>query len=141
MAGRPTIYTEELAATICERIANGESVRNICRDQLMPNRSTVNLWLTNNESFLDQYVKAKTVQADDAFDEIRALARTALDNPSLAHAVKVVIDADKWCLSKMLPKKYGDKTSIEHSGGIGLRGLTDEELDKRIAALESSTKN
>lgn len=118
MAGRPTIYTEELAATICERIANGESVRNICRDQSMPNRSTVNLWLTNNESFLDQYVKAKTVQADDAFDEIRDLARSALVNPAIAQAVKVVIDADKWCLSKMLPKKYGDKTSIEHSGGV-----------------------
>ena len=39
--GRPSIYNQELAATICERLIYGEGLRAICRDDAMPNISTV----------------------------------------------------------------------------------------------------
>ncbi len=31
--GRPTLYTEALAAKICRRLAEGETLRSICRDR------------------------------------------------------------------------------------------------------------
>jgi hypothetical protein len=31
---------------------------------------------------------------------------------------RLQIDARKWILSKLLPKKYGDKVEHEHSGGV-----------------------
>jgi len=42
--GRPTLYTEELAAEICRRLAGGESLRRICEDDHMPGASTVVDW-------------------------------------------------------------------------------------------------
>ena len=34
--GRPTDYSDELAAEILSRIAMGESMRSVCRDPAMP---------------------------------------------------------------------------------------------------------
>ncbi len=34
--GRPSLYTEALAAKICRRLAEGETLRAICRDKAMP---------------------------------------------------------------------------------------------------------
>lgn len=39
--GRPTIYSEELALAICTRIAGGETLRSICEDAGMPDKSTI----------------------------------------------------------------------------------------------------
>jgi hypothetical protein len=41
-AGRPSDYTQEIADLICERIADGESLRAICAGDDMPNKSTEN---------------------------------------------------------------------------------------------------
>ncbi len=42
--GRPSLYTEVLAAKICRRLAEGETLRAICRDKVMPAISTVMGW-------------------------------------------------------------------------------------------------
>ncbi len=44
--GRPSLYTEALAAKICRRLAEGETLRSICRGKAMPAISTVMGWLT-----------------------------------------------------------------------------------------------
>ncbi len=43
--GRPSLYTDKLAAEICRRLAEGESLRAICADKAMPGISTVMGWL------------------------------------------------------------------------------------------------
>ena len=49
--GRPTDYTPELATLICERMVEGETLRKICADDEMPNRSTVFRWLVKHQEF------------------------------------------------------------------------------------------
>jgi hypothetical protein len=44
-AGRPTDYTEALAEEICLRLAEGESLVSICREEGMPRRAAVFRWL------------------------------------------------------------------------------------------------
>ncbi|MGO6697608.1 hypothetical protein ACCS54_35855 [Rhizobium johnstonii] len=44
MTGRPTKYAAALADIIYERIADGENLRSICRDDAMPAKSTVRAW-------------------------------------------------------------------------------------------------
>ncbi len=40
--GRPSDFTQEIADTICERIADGASLRKICEeDDALPDRGTV----------------------------------------------------------------------------------------------------
>ena len=72
--GRPSSYTDEVADAICERIADGQSLRSICEIEGMPNKATVFRWLTVNEAFRDQYARARETQADTIFDEILDIA-------------------------------------------------------------------
>ena len=69
--GRPSLYTEALAAKICRRLAEGETLRSVCRDKAMPDKATVLRWLSDkkNADFRDQYAHARDMQADALFDE------------------------------------------------------------------------
>ena len=46
--GRPTIETRAIWNKICERIACGEPLRSICKDDAMPARSTFHRWLARS---------------------------------------------------------------------------------------------
>ncbi len=121
--GRPTDYTEELGALICERIADGESLRAICREDAMPNKGTVFIWLSKHDLFADQYARAREEQAEAYADEITAIADeesyenievegvtvgVKFDSTAVARN-RLRIDARKWVASKLKPKKYGDR--------------------------------
>src|SRR5438552_3546860 len=47
--GRPSIYSDKLAAKICERLACGKPLAKICRDEAMPAYSTVRKWEVENK--------------------------------------------------------------------------------------------
>lgn len=149
---RPAIYSIELADTVCERIANGESLRRICKDEGMPSMTTVLKWLGSNEQFALQYAHARELQAEGFFDEIADIADNASndwmetcdpDNPGYRlngehiQRSKLRVDARKWMLAKMLPKKYGDKQQIDHTSSDGsMSPLSGEEaIDKLMGVL------
>lgn len=133
--GRPTTYTQDMGAHICERIADGESLKAICAHDDMPARSTVFKWLADQPGFSDMYVRARDEQADALADDMLAIAdqydkASEALNPDLIQRAKLRIDTRKWIASKLKPKKYGEKQEIEHSGSIKhtLTDMTDEEL-------------
>lgn len=109
--GRPSMYSEELAAEICERIASGKSLRKVCEADDMPSISAVTKWLNSKPDFVAQYARARDGQADTYAGEIVEIADTEPD-PNKA---RVRIDARKWVAARLAPKKYGDK--IAHTGG------------------------
>ncbi|MDG3578395.1 MULTISPECIES: terminase small subunit-like protein [Rhizobium] len=132
--GRPSAYSGDIAAIICERIADGNSLRTICAEDGMPNKATVLRWISSNDAFRDQYARAREAQADALFDEILAIA----DAPLIGEKIKIdkdgnkeitrgdmiehrrlQVDTRKWMASKLLSKKYGDKQQLEHSGVDG----------------------
>jgi hypothetical protein len=57
-AGRPSRFTDEIGLIICERLANGESLRAMCEDDDMPDKATVFRWLAFHEDFRDRYALA-----------------------------------------------------------------------------------
>lgn len=115
MTGRPSNYSQETADKICEELADGKSLRTICKGDDMPSCGTVFRWLAERESFQEQYTRARETQADAIADEIIQIADDASD-PAKA---RVQIDARKWYAGKVKPKKYGDKVQNEHSGPDG----------------------
>lgn len=141
--GRPTDFTQETADLICGRIADGESLRSICRDEDMPDRATVFRWLASREDFATKYAYAREQQADlyaesivDISDELEIQAtyqgeEVRLDvSPTAVARNRLRVDARKWYAAKLAPKKYGDKIQTEHSGSIGIaKALTDAELE------------
>ena len=122
--GRPSEYTPEVAATICGRLAEGISLREICRADDMPGRTTVLRWLSEREEFRGQYAIAREAQADHMADEILEIADDASNdwmlrkqgedevqvlNSEHVNRSRLRVDSRKWLLSKLLPKKYGEK--------------------------------
>ena len=134
--GRPSSFTQAIADEICERLADGESLRSICNAEHMPSKATVFRWLADDRYtiFRDQYARARECQADAIFDEILDIA----DTPMLGEKRKTLpdgkeevthgdmiehrrlrVDARKWMAGKLRPKKYGDLHKFEHSGPDG----------------------
>ncbi len=146
--GRPSLYTEALAAKICRRLAEGESLRSICRDEKMPAISTVMGWLFDGQhgDFSAQYARAREAQAELRADEITDIADGVEHGASEAvQAARLRVDARKWIAAKLLPKRYGDK--LQHTGEGGgpirvrpdLSKLTDEELNALERILGRAT--
>lgn len=129
MTGRPSSYTDEIADLICERIAEGESLRSICGSEGMPAKKTVLRWLSDRESFRAQYARAREDQADHYAEEIVAIADAAEGdfvetengpafNAEHVQRSKLRVDARKWVASKLKPKKYGDRLDVESKGSL-----------------------
>ena len=70
--GRPSLFTTELGDAICNRIADGKSLRAICDEADMPDKATVFRWLftEQHKDFGKQYSRARDIEADVLFDEI-----------------------------------------------------------------------
>jgi len=134
--GRPTIYTQELADEICRRLSDGQSLREICRDKDMPDESTVRAWAVfDRDGFYPQYAKAREAQLERWADEIVEIADNGSNDWMARQGVQVAnsdhinrsrlrIDTRKWLMSKLAPKKYGDKLAIGGDGGEAIKVQT-----------------
>jgi hypothetical protein len=109
MSKRPTKYTPELFERICDEIADGKSLRQVCSPDDMPDRGVVRKWMIANPELHTQYTRAREDRAELFADEIMEIADNSTD-PQMA---RVQVDARKWIASKMLPKVYGDKTHTD----------------------------
>ncbi len=118
-AGRPTTYTPEIGLEICTRIAQGQPLSRICReDPDMPAISTVYLWLESRPEFSDRYVRAREDQADTLADEIIDIADESKgENMPGVQSAALRVDARKWAASKLKPKKYMDSRAITGAEG------------------------
>ncbi len=135
--GRPSDYTKELAIEVCARLAEGQSMRKIAKDEHMPSVKTLFTWLGKHEEFLQQYEKAKAECADmyaeeiieiaddssndyvDVQDENGATGATRLNTEHVQRS-RLRIDSRKWVASKLKPKKYGDKIQQEITAPEGV---------------------
>lgn len=128
--GTPQPYSEDTAKEICLRIMRGESLKAICRDDFMPPNWQVHEWLSGKPEFADRYARACEVRADTIFDDILEIADdnqqdivlnadgTERLNTDHVQRAKLRIDARKWALAKMQPKKYGDKVDHNLTGNL-----------------------
>ena len=116
--GRPSKFSQELANGICERLANGDSLRKICAGNDMPDSRTVHRWIADNQGFCQQYAHAREGQAEFYADEIIEISDTATSEDVAVARLRV--DARKWYAAKLAPKKYGDKITTEHTGAVGI---------------------
>lgn len=150
VTGRPTTYNQATADLICLRMAEGETLRQICRDKALPARSTVYRWLSRNQPFADQYAQAREHLVEHWADEILDIADDgttdyitkvgrngheyeAVDQEHIQRS-RLRVDARRWLLSKLNPGQYGDHMEVEHTGALDHRhSITDEETVRRLA--------
>jgi hypothetical protein len=153
--GRPSSYTQEIADELCAKLSDGVSLRTVCLADDMPSKTSVFRWLRTNEEFRDQYTRAKEESADALTDEMLDIAddgtndwskqQLGEDGPEIEvlnsehiQRSRLRIETRKWLASKLKPKRYGDKTTTEHTGSLGLTDMSEETLDAKLAELLKS---
>lgn len=67
----------------------------------------------------DDYAKALSALAQAQVEKLEQAIDDMRDGTYDPKAARVEIDARKWFASKFLPKRYGDKQQVEHSGNVG----------------------
>jgi hypothetical protein len=142
-------FSQELADRICSELAEGKSLRAVCAQVGMPVPATVLNWAEAHPEFGEQYARARERGYQLLADEIVDIADTPVlgvetkikpdgtrettEGDMLGHR-RLQVDTRKWMLSKMLPKIYGDKLDLAHSGSVKIvKELTEDEL-QRIAS-------
>lgn len=138
--GRPSDYTTELGEAICEAIATTpRGLDFICEQRAdFPSAATVMRWLSQHEAFCESYLRARERQADLIFDECLEIAddssgdtklvgrdgeeREVLDSEWVARS-KLRIDTRLRMAGKLAPKKYGERITQEHEGGLTVQVL------------------
>lgn len=111
MGHPPTIFSAAIADEICERIAEGEGLRSICRDDHMPGRQTVIDWLADADPgkgpFRTKYARAREAQADWWDEAMHDEAQAA--TPETVNVARLRVSTMQWRASKLAPKKYGER--------------------------------
>lgn len=130
-AGRPSEYTQEIADKICALLAEGISLRTVCKGEEMPDLSTIFRWMRVHPEFNNQYAKAKEESADAMLEETMDIADNGSndwmatndpENPGFKfngesfQRSRLRVDTRKWAMSKLKPKKYGDKIDMTTNG-------------------------
>lgn len=139
------LFTQSIVDAICERLADGESLRSICRDPLMPCKASVFNKLVKDKEFLLRYNLAREAQADSLVDDMLGIAddatndyavdpETGLKRVDKDHITRsrLRVDTRKWIAAKMKPKKYGDRQTIELDD---ITPKTPEQVEARLSQL------
>lgn len=127
--GRPSKYTPELASEICERLSNGEPLRQICRDEHMPSWVAIYDWMAKDDGLGDKgaglslaIARAREVGQDAIAEQIwldmhtepeRILSEggSRIDS-GYVQLIKARADIGLKLLAKWNPKRYGDRVEL-----------------------------
>ena len=146
--GRPTMYTDDLAVEICQRLIEGETLKSICSSEHMPQCGTVFRWLADekHKTFSDMYAHAREAQMEAMAEEILEIADdsagdelvdkdgNARANSEYIQRAKLRVDTRKWIMSKIAPRKYGEKQTVDQN--VTMKDeVTDTEAARRVALL------
>lgn len=142
-------FSEDVFADTLERIACGEAVSKICGEPGYPSRKTFYSWVLRNDDLRERYEVALVARhyalADETLEiadqPVGSLDSGATDTGAVQKQ-RLQVDTRKWLLSKMVPKKYGDKLQQEVTGANGgpvAMAVLDTEAYKkaRKAALDA----
>jgi len=113
---------------LLERLRENPNLSAACRD-LRISKSTFLDALPRNPRLADQYARAREMGLDAEAE--RGLSEALAWNGDAALG-RLAFDARRWYLSKLAPKKYGDKQHVEHSGTVEV--ATKEQRDAAVAA-------
>lgn len=134
--GRPTLYSDELADDICDRLASGESLREMCASAAMPDESTIYRWLRSHDDFCEKYTRAREFQAEPFLEDCLAIADEPATTAVEVSDKNVRIQTRQWAMGRLASKKYGNKVANEHSGPSGGPIETTSTLNTGALTLE-----
>lgn len=156
-AGRDSTFTAQKAEKICEELAKGTPLAEICRVEGMPAVRTVSDWKAARPEFAAAFTRAR----DDGFDAIAAECLEIADDGRNDYMMQVADKGDEKAiaildysaehvqrsklrietrlklLAKWDPRRYGEKLALGGADDLPpIKTMTDEQLAARVAALQ-----
>jgi len=131
--GRPSEFDPVLGERALAGMREGRSLRRICReDSELPAESTIREWAFRNPEFGAAYRAARDLGLDAMADETLDVSDDSRNDTQIdpetgqpitnfdhINRARLRVDTRKWYLSKLAPKRYGDSSTIAHTGPDG----------------------
>lgn len=120
----------------------------------MPNHVTVLRWALTIPEFSNQYKQARDMQAEILADELLDIADNGQndwmerhdpnganigwrENGEAMRRSQLRIETRKWVAARLLPKRWGDKTTTEVTGADGTPLIQPQVIDTRSMTPEA----
>lgn len=116
---------------ICRRIAEGESLREICKSPGMPNRSVVMRFAAKNPDFAAAMRIARDFQSEALHDDLAEIESKTLSGELDPQSARVAIQSKQWRMSRLAPKRWGDRIETVHAGEVRVEKVTRVIVDPR----------
>jgi hypothetical protein len=146
-------YSDQLAQEICERIAVGELLINICDDEHLPTMRRTNQWLREHAEFQQLYQSAindrlsvfeeQVIQiADDMRHDFKTVVKRGQEkrvpDPEMVGRAKLRIEVRFRHLKAGRPQKWGDATTltVKNADPFDTSNLSLDQLEAEIADIE-----
>jgi hypothetical protein len=120
--GRPKEFIQDIFDEVCDRMAGGQGLRKICDDPDMPSRQTFLRWIEKDTGRQNKYQQAREALMDWYAEEILEIAwdsskdtipadgkKPARCDNEWVNRSRLKVDTLKFLMSKLHPKRYGDK--------------------------------
>lgn len=102
----------------------GESVNAICADAGMPSRNSFYRWVLKDDELRDKFDSALNARSHAMAEDLLAIAdepvgslESGATDTGAVNKQRLQVDTRKWLMSKMTPKKYGDRVDHVSSDG------------------------
>ena len=127
VGGRPSKFSTAIADMICDNLADGQSLRQMCRDNDdLPKARTVRRWMlgigipeSELEEFRHNYGVARTLYEQHVFDKLHDVGRDVATNKDHIALAKLWSDNVRWGLKVRNRAEYGDRADIGLGGSEG----------------------
>lgn len=122
---------ESIFEEILEYIESGKSLRSILLSSDMPSSRTFYKWIDEDKAKVKRYARATEIRAEAIFEDMLEIADDGtndymtitkgdldynVEDKEVTNRSRLRLDTRKWMLSKMQPKKYGDKLDVTSDG-------------------------
>lgn len=139
--GRPSKYSKRTTLRLCAELSQGRSMREVCKDEDMPDQKTIHAWISRYPDFLLQYTRAKELSALADAEVMDSLLGDVLVGKIDPQAARVAADIIKWTSAIKQPTKYGTKLNLNHSGSVSFESLDDDALTRKLQESEQEHAN
>lgn len=129
-------YDPIVAEEICERIADGEVLEDICCRPGYPSRGVVWRWLYLNDDFRDMYNLSIQANGLSRADDIAGVVKDTITGEIDSKQAAVAIKGLSWLAERHTPSVYAAKQKLEITGADSNKPTTvqdQRDFARRVA--------
>lgn len=115
---------DERFEEVCQRIEQGEPLRRVLRSDTSPMSASLFYEIVKDQTKSERYARAREIYSDIVFEEMLDIADCEDNdiveteegqrvNHDVIQRDRLRVDTRKWMLSKLQPKKYGDRLEVD----------------------------